>query len=192
MPSSKECPFCKRQFVPKQSWIVCCSILCGNRLKSLNNSKRALNRTNEEYIREIKKRIAINEHTGCWEWQRPTGSWGYGLMMYKAKQKRAHRVSWIVHNGDIPDGMLVCHKCDNPKCVNPEHLFLGTNADNMKDAAKKGRFTHAKLTPSCVQIIRMLLKKKVPQKNIAKLFNITVGPVSSISMGRNWKHVKST
>jgi hypothetical protein len=85
---------------------------------------------------EIINKISFNGE--CWEW--PTKSkFGYGGLMYKNKYYKAHRVSYEVFNGPIANGLWVLHKCDNPKCVSPEHLFLGSRSDNMKDCYKKGR-----------------------------------------------------
>lgn len=89
------------------------------------------------------RRVNKNAPNGCWEW----GGWrhehGYGRIRAvstgKSKFLRTHRVSWAIHNGPVPVGMDVLHRCDNPPCCNPAHLFLGTDADNMNDMAAKGR-----------------------------------------------------
>lgn len=84
----------------------------------------------------------VKKGSGCWEWQagkfRANGYF-YGAFKMNGKLKKAHRVSWELTHGEIPFGMFVCHHCDNPPCVRPSHLFLGTNSDNQKDAVRKGR-----------------------------------------------------
>jgi hypothetical protein len=79
----------------------------------------------------------------CWNWTGVPNMWGYGQIREEggrnAKKKLAHRISWIIHNGTIPTGMLVLHTCDNPLCVNPNHLWLGTHQDNIDDMMRKGR-----------------------------------------------------
>ena len=86
------------------------------------------------------KKYVINEDTDCWEWQNATNNIGYGMFRFDNNTMRtAHRVSYELYNGPIPPGMCVCHKCDNPKCVNPKHLWLGTNKDNHDDMVSKGR-----------------------------------------------------
>lgn len=77
---------------------------------------------------------------GCWPWMGGINSTGRGIFWLNNETPKAHRISWIVHHGPIPKGKLVLHRCDNGRCVNPEHLFLGTHRDNTQDMIKKGRF----------------------------------------------------
>ena len=83
--------------------------------------------------------IKINKISDCWEWQARKHKRGYGYYRFNKKWMAASRVAWLIYYGDITDNMYVLHKCDNPACCNPEHLFLGTQKDNMADMVKKGR-----------------------------------------------------
>lgn len=84
-------------------------------------------------------RIVPEPNTGCWLWTGAVDKDGYGQIKEHGKQVKAHRVSWKIHHGELPEFSVVCHQCDTPSCVNPAHLFLGTHADNMKDRDAKGR-----------------------------------------------------
>ncbi len=82
----------------------------------------------------------------CWQWMRCLSPKGYGKIFDRGKHKRAHRISWEIYHGPIPSNLLVCHTCDNPSCVNPNHLFLGTQKDNRVDCSTKGRTFNQKKT----------------------------------------------
>lgn len=88
----------------------------------------------------------VKKTDNCWFWTAGTFDDGYGKFKFEKKNRKAHRISWLLTNGDIPEGMLVCHHCDNPLCVKPSHLFLGTPKDNTQDMIKKGRQHNIKKT----------------------------------------------
>jgi len=90
-------------------------------------------------IERFHEKYVINPDNGCWEWTATLDQSGYGLLGYEGSMKGAHRFSYKIYKGEIPKGLYVLHKCDNPPCVNPEHLFLGTQKDNMDDMYNKGR-----------------------------------------------------
>jgi len=148
----------------------------------------------------IKRNVTVSDN-GCWIWTKAKKSYsdpkrGYGLISYKNKATSAHRVSWIAFNGEIPKGLFVCHKCDNPPCANPEHLFIGTPQDNMSDMAKKGRArigtrlrksdglpAAAKLTKESIQLMRSMIAYGYLQREVAKHLGVTQACVSKTLSG---------
>lgn len=145
-------------------------------------------------------------NSGCWlwfkGWTEQTPSHRYGWLCAKGKVVRAHRYSWELHNGPIPKGLLVCHKCDTPACVNPKHLFLGTHKDNMQDCSKKGRVRapigeaspFAKLTEEQVREIRATpggwrRDGGVSNKKMAKKYGVGITIIHNIRAGEKWKHL---
>lgn len=96
----------------------------------------------QESLRPMRDRLmerVVIGATECWHWVGVTNAFGYGRMTHKGRLQVAHRLSWEEVNGPIPAGLYALHKCDNPSCINPNHLFLGTYSDNIRDAWAKGR-----------------------------------------------------
>ena len=125
---------------------------------------------------------------GCWDWQRTINWNGYGWFRLKGKCIIAHRFSYKLFAGDIPDKLQVLHHCDNRKCIRPDHLFLGTEHDNGKDAAIKDR-RRKKLTADQVREIRELLLSGMRQKQIAENFNVRRQTISQIHVGKRRQYV---
>lgn len=131
----------------------------------------------------------FTDHSACWLWPLNCNSKGYGMLNRTGVSHLAHRAAWEVVHGPIPDGLCVLHSCDNPPCINPSHLFLGTQLDNMRDRTNKGRQGrgNAKLTDEHVRAIRAATGT---QKSIAQQFGIDDSSVSDIRAYRSWKHVR--
>lgn len=140
----------------------------------------------------IENNIITIPESGCWIWGKTIASDGYGKISIKSKQQPAHRISYEFFNGEIPENMMVCHKCDNRSCVNPAHLFLGTHQDNMSDMTKKKRQAHneshgaSKLTEQ--QVIDIYLSDKT-QLELANEYGVTRRSINYIKNGKNWRHL---
>lgn len=118
--------------------------------------------------------IEIDTDTGCWNWQKSlVQNKGYGRLTFKKKQYHVHRLSYELFKGEIKDGLFVCHKCNNPQCCNPDHLYLGTHYDNMQDRKKSGGYDNnpkEKLNPAICKGIRELNKLG---KSVTEISEIT-------------------
>lgn len=134
-------------------------------------------------------------NSGCWIWLNARDRKGYGHTYVNGKTVGAHRMSWFIHNGAIPDGMMVLHKCDNPSCVNPMHLFLGSGQDNVDDKVAKDRQAkgsdhgRSKLTELDVAWIKSVYPK-IKGPALSKRFNVTKQAIYHIVKGRWWTHIK--
>lgn len=165
--------------------VLSCGCLNRERMSALHlaKSRRPMS---ERFWEKVNKDGPIPAHRpdlgACWEWQRQSRSdYGYGLFEVRNKLcVVAHRVSYILTNGDIPTGLCVCHHCDNPPCVNPSHLFLGTKKDNAQDCSAKRRFKASRLTPNQISEIQ---NASGLCREIAERFQISATSVGQIRRG---------
>lgn len=134
----------------------------------------------------------VRKGPDCWEWQAARTTWNYGAFWYKGRDVGAHRVAWELAHGD-PGEFQVLHTCDNPPCVRPDHLFLGTQAANMRDMQAKGRslvgeaHPQAKLSVADVVLMRaMYAEQRGDQVTLAAYFGVSPDTVSRILSGKNW------
>lgn len=185
----RQCPVCSNRFLIsyrcqlKRNY---CSKQCGRDASAKRLSRPASVRFWEK----------VDKSGDCWNWIGGIGSYGYGhFCPGNNKPINAHRFSYELTHGPIANPkLLVCHKCDNRRCVRPSHLFLGSHKDNSQDAVKKGRTAKgerqgsAVLTTDTVSQIRKLIGT-MSQKRIAEIFGICQAQVSRINTKRHWKHI---
>lgn len=197
----------KKPYIPAK-WLCKCD--CGNEkifhecnlygrgIKSCGclefKTKRIYDR--KDYFEILKERIQNSvsiDEKGCWLWMGSKHRQGYGNIRFKKKYGLTHRVTWEIYKGEIPTGMKVCHKCDMPSCCNPEHLFLGSQKDNVNDSQDKGRWKignpprRNKLNYEQVQEIKSLNEEGMTRKQIEKKFGISPTCVAKILTGISWK-----
>jgi len=144
-------------------------------------------------------KVAIDDSDKCWIWMAQRKPAGYGQLRFGPDHATtcAHRVAWLIVVGQIPDGMNVLHRCDNPSCVNPRHLFLGSHRDNMLDKERKGRANHprgeenhAKLrTEDVLHIRRLYAAGQATQADLGRRFHVSPGYIWHLVNGSKWSHL---
>jgi hypothetical protein len=140
----------------------------------------------------------IKETTKCIEWTGYYGTTGYGVLMVNRMPKKTHRLSYQIYNGKIPEGMWVLHKCDNSRCVNPKHLYIGDSKRNVHDMLERNRHVSplgekngkSKLTNDQVREIKIILKKSNKIRETARKFNVSRYAIQDIKSGKTWSHIK--
>jgi len=146
------------------------------------------------------KNVTKGDPNECWEWQGYINDSGYGQFRCgNGALLRAHRISYEIHKGAIPDGLIILHKCDNPRCVNPDHLSVGTHADNIHDMDQKGRRINSphygeshgmsKLTAELVRQIRDLADSGISYEEIGRRFAISANHAGRIAKRESWAHI---
>jgi hypothetical protein len=187
----KTCEFCGVVFERPPGWPApawrrtrFCSIACGAK----GRGKHKLNTLDEFFDAAIPE-----PNSGCWLWTGTLHRDGYGQISIGGKVHRAHRLAYEVVAGPVPDGLGVLHRCDVRCCVNPDHLYAGTPAENSADAVRRGRVTrgtlspHAKLTDDDVRTIRSSTQSIA---DIAQRFGVSTPVVRKIRNGSQWRHVQ--
>ena len=131
----------------------------------------------------------------CWAWTGATTAFGYGIINlgHKRGNVRAHRLSWVLHHGPVPDGLFVLHRCDNPPCCNPVHLFVGEKRDNTLDMLAKDREARgerrgrARLAASEAAAIKQMIKSGTPAPVAAAIYGVSRSHASAIAAGGKWR-----
>lgn len=144
----------------------------------------------------ISDRSVPEPNTGCWLWLGSVNNWGYGRSTVGwTRERAAHRLSWIAHRGALPRGIVLRHKCDTPSCVNPEHLELGTQIDNVNDMLSRGRnwvplgelAGSARLTATQVSEIRRRRLSGALLRTLASDYGVHISTISLLARGHTWK-----
>lgn len=154
------------------------------------------NHQHKPFSQRFKEKTDIKSVDECWSWKGYKNPAGYGETCIDGVRMNAHIASWLYHFGEILSGLCVCHKCDNPACVNPHHLFLGTKIDNINDMVRKGRQASGINSGACklkeedvLQIREKYQTGQYTQRLLAKLYNVSQTTILSILKRRTWKHI---
>lgn len=153
----------------------------------------------EEQILAFWMLVSKSDGDGCWTWQGAKGTkMRYGVMSLGARGsvEYTHRISWMIANGPIPEGLCVLHSCDNPPCVRPDHLFLGTRTDNMTDKVRKGRQHRGEATCGVVltdakatEALELYASGEISVWDLAQHFGVTEATMRALVNGQTWAHV---
>lgn len=151
----------------------------------------------EALKQRLLSRVQFEPNSGCWLWEGGTVFYGYGVTGYDGKSKRVHRLSWEIFRGPIPEGMVICHRCDTPPCANPDHLFLGTRSDNNYDCVRKGRANNrtGEQKPNAVlsnESVRAIWLSPLSNAAIAEQLGVNPRAVSNVRTGMLWRSVTAT
>jgi hypothetical protein len=143
--------------------------------------------TKQELMIRFFKFVSMEPNTGCWLWVGVTDRIGYGRFSIKQQSLVAHRISWKLFKGPLPEGLFILHHCDTPSCVNPNHLYAGTYKDNMQDMVRRGRQGRRSklIEKQAIEIKNSLLSTT----EIAKVFKVSPSTIRDIRRGRRWKHI---
>ncbi len=190
------CENCGKEFVRRHTETriprFCCKNCMNQKVGSwCNKGKyRIKNATEDEKFQKMEESYNkfVVKQEGCWNWKGCT-SRGYGKINFGKKQLGAHQASWMIHNGEIPKGKHILHKCDNRKCTNPECLWLGTHKENMEDRNLKNR-AGQKLNVEMVKNIKEMLSIGVTSAYLAKKYSVSTNAIWKIKTERSWKHVE--
>lgn len=173
-----------REFYPVGGTALCLQKLPGRNSSKIRNKVKELDLL-RDYDASDRERFesAFVVTPSCWLWQKHLDEHGYGRFAVHQVSILAHRYSFEMYRHPIPEGMFVCHRCDNPQCVNPDHFFLGTAKDNAQDMMRKGRDCVSKLSPMEVAAIRC---SDEPAKSLAERFSVSLMSIYNIKSGKTW------
>lgn len=190
---SKICPHCSKSYKTYRVDAKYCSLNCVAKAKAERTGT----------LGERLKKYSLAKDTGCIEWTGNRMRKGYGILKFRYHPLAneygnvlVHRAAYFEAHGEIPKGLFVCHKCDNPPCINPDHLFLGTHQDNDQDKINKGRHPkgsntyNAKLNEEQVSIIKRRYLDGEKQVPLAKEFGVPRSTIDNLVRGKTWKHIQ--
>lgn len=189
-----ECQICHTPFSTLDRWYIKERKFCSKKCFGIYYKKSK----ELENLKIIKQRLSDCCYEGrnkCWIWNSSKSKSGYGKIKFNGKDWRAHRLSYWIHKGKFSLNLRVCHSCDNPSCINPDHLFVGTDQENKDDQIRKNRHPkgekigQSKLKNGDILIIREMSKNGISQQAIADKYGVVQTTISGIVRRKTWKHI---